>query len=62
MDRLVFIPDRDSDRLNGGDRACTFKHRLIHFNPCKGLALLLNIDYGMICHPRSIRLLNESKL
>lgn len=62
MDRLVFIPDRDSDRLNGGDIACTFKHRLIHFNPCKGLAFFLNIDYGIIYHPGAIYLLNDSKL
>jgi hypothetical protein len=54
MDRLKSTPDRDSD-MNGGDRACTFKHRLVHFNPCKGLALLLKLDYYIVQTDKTIK-------
>jgi hypothetical protein len=43
MDRLISIPDRDSVNLVGGNKAYAIKHRLICFNPCKGLALRLRI-------------------
>ena len=43
MDRVMPIPDRDSVNLVGGNQAYAIKHRLICFNPFKGLALRLRI-------------------
>jgi hypothetical protein len=55
MDRLKSIPDRDSFRRSGRDKAYTIKRRLIYFNPCKGLALRLRI----IAHLKSVDVFNS---